>query len=369
VSALHLAVYTDATHRGGAEVNLSRVLAALPGFVHVTVVGVDDEVVDWLCGFRPETDRLVLDAVRDRRDVGRMLAHRRAFRSLRPDVLQCNLSTASSCQWAIAAAVTIPGLPVVVVENSPLAVWSATSGRLKRLTARRTAAHVAVGERTARSIESSSGLPAGSIDTLYHGLGPVGREPVDRPDEPTLLCVARLDPVKGVDVLLEAAARVDPPTRFVVVGEGEERAALLDLRDRLGLSERVEFRSVPWDVRIADLVWAFDGFVLPSRVEGFPVTIVEAMLAGVPVVATRVGSVDEAVEDGVTGWIVPPEDPPALAAAVEALVADLDGARRRGDAGRERAEQRFTIERTIEEYLRLYRRLLGAERWSALSSQ
>jgi len=368
VSALHLVVYTDATHRGGAEVNLSRVLATLPTFLRVTVVGVDAEVVNWLCGFRPETDGVVLEAVRNRQDIGRMFAHRRAFRRLRPDVVQFNLSTASSCQWAIAAASTIAGLPIVVVENSPLAVWSSTSGRLKRLTGRRVAAHVAVGERTARVIEDSSGLAPGSIATLYHGVGPVGQEPVTRPDATTLLCVARLDPVKGVDVLLEAAAQVSPPTTFVVAGEGDERTALLELRKRLGLDERVEFRSIPWDVRVADLMWAFDGFVLPSRIEGFPVTIVEAMLAGLPVVATRVGSVDEAVVDGVTGWIVPPEDPAAFATAVEELVADPDRARRRGVAGRERAEERFTMDRTVEEYLRLYRRLLGAERWSTLTS-
>jgi len=367
VSSLRLVVYTDAAHRGGAEVNLSRVLAALPEFVAVTVVGVDAEVVDWLVGFRQGAVGVVLEGIRDRTDVGRMVAHRRTFRSLRPDVLQFNLSTASSCQWAIAAAATIPGLPIVVVENSPLAVWSSTSGRLKRLTARRVAAHVAVGERTARSIEHSSGLAPGSIATLYHGLGPVGQVPVERPDEPTLLCVARLDPVKGVDVLLEAAALVAPPTRFVVAGEGGELAALLEQRSRLGLDGRVEFRAVPWEVRVADLMWAFDGFVLPSRVEGFPVTIVEAMLAGLPVVATRVGSVDEAVVEGVTGWIVPPEDPEALAAAIEELVADPAAARARGAAGRDRAREHFTIDRTIEEYLLLYRRLLGAERWATLT--
>ena len=351
----HLAVYSDAASLGGAEMNLSRVLAALPPTVHVTVVGVDGDVVDWLGGHRPEADRMVLPAVIDRTDVRGLARHRAMFVRLHADVLQFNLSTASSCQWAIAAATTIPGLRRVVVENSPMAVWSSTSGALKRGTSPRLAAHVAVGDRTARMIEESSGLAMGSISTLHHGVPAVGRSPVDRPEEPTLLTVARHDPVKGLDVLLEAMALVAPPTRLVIIGDGPESDRLHAQRAALGLEERVEFRPLSWDVRAADLMWAFDGMVLPSRLEGFPVTIVEAMLAGLPVVATQVGSVDEAVAPGVTGWIVPPEDPAALAAAIGELVGDLPAARAMGERARAVAEERFTIDATVGAYLDLYR--------------
>ncbi len=355
----HLAVYSDAPTLGGAEVNLSRVLGALPDPIHVTVVGVDDDVVDWLARHRPGTDRLVLPAVVDKRDVRGLLRHRAMFRRLAPDLLQFNLSTASSCQWAILAASTIPGLRLVVIENSPMGVWSSTSGRLKRATAKRLAAHVAVGDRTGRLIEASSGLPADSIETIYHGVPDVRREPAERPEEPTLLTVARHDPVKGVDVLLDAFADVPAPTRLVLIGDGAETEALHRQCTELDLDDRVEFRPMPWDgVRVADVMWNFDGLVLPSRLEGFPVTIAEAMLAGLPVVATDVGSVREAVEPGRTGWIVPPEDPAALAAAMVELVDDLDRARSYGETARLRAEQRFTIEATIDAYLALYRRIL-----------
>lgn len=358
----HLVVYSDAAARGGAEVNLSRVLGALPAWIKVTVMGVDPRVVDWLASHRPGTDTLVLPPVVDRTDLRGLARHRAMFVRLRPDVLQFNLSTASSCQWAIAAATTIRGLSRVVVENSPMAVWSSTSGALKRATSPRLAGHVAVGDRTARMIEESSGLEPGSIATLYHGVPRVGREPVERPDEPTLLTVARHDRVKGVDVLLEAMALVPPPTRAVLVGDGPETDRLVELRDRLGLADRVEFRPLDWDVRVADLMWAFDALVLPSRLEGFPVTIVEAMLAGLPVVATAVGSVDEAVVVGSTGWIVPPEDPAALAGAIGELVADLPAARAMGERARGIAEERFTIEATVGAYLDLYRGILGPDR-------
>ena len=277
----HLAVYSDAPTLGGAEVNLSRVLGALPDPIHVTVVGVDDDVVDWLARHRPGTDRLVLPAVVDKSDVRGLLRHRAMFRRLRADLLQFNLSTASSCQWAILAASTIPGLPLVVIENSPMGVWSSTSGRLKRATAKRLAAHIAVGDRTGRLIEASSELPPNSIETIYHGVPDVRREPAERPDEPTLLTVARHDPVKGVDVLLDAFVDVPAPTRLVLIGDGAETASLHRRCTELGLDDRVEFRPMPWDgVRVADVMWNFDGLVLPSRLEGFPVTIAEAMLAG-----------------------------------------------------------------------------------------
>jgi glycosyltransferase involved in cell wall biosynthesis len=357
--AFHLAVYSDATALGGAEVNLSRVLGALPTSIRVTVVGVDHEVVDWLRGHRPSSQAMVLPAITGRDDLAGMWRHRAMFVRLDAQVLQFNLSTASSCQWAILAATTVPGVARVVIENSPMGVWSSTSGRLKRLTSRHLAAHVAVGERTARLIEQSSGLPPGSIDTIYHGVPEVGRAPVERSPEPTLLTVARHDPVKGIDVLLDAFARVDPAARLVLIGDGPERDAIVRQRAELGLEDRVELRPLPWEERAADLMWAYDALVLPSRLEGFPVTIAEAMLAGLPVVATDVGSVAEAVLPGETGWIVPSEDPAALATAIDELLADPDRARRMGERARELGVERFRIDATVDAYLAMYRRILG----------
>src|SRR5690606_20441161 len=104
--------------------------------------------------------------------------------------------------------------------------------------------------------------------------------------------------------------------------------SLIRRRGELGLDDRVELRSPAWgDMTAASTMWAFDALVLPSRLEGFPVTVVEAMFAGVPVIATAVGSVREQVVPGETGWIVPPEDPAALAGAIAELVADPDRAR------------------------------------------
>jgi glycosyltransferase involved in cell wall biosynthesis len=106
-------------------------------------------------------------------------------------------------------------------------------------------------------------------------------------------------------------------------------------------------------------MWAYDALVLPSRLEGFPVTIAEAMLAGIPVVATDVGSVAEAVIPGETGWIVPPEDPVALAAAIGELLDDPERAAAMGARARELGEARFRIDATADAYMEMYRRILA----------
>jgi glycosyltransferase involved in cell wall biosynthesis len=289
-----------------------------------------------------------------------MVRHRAMLRRLGADVVQFNLSTGSSCQWAMLAACTVPGIRRVALEHSSMGVWSATSARLKRLVERGLHAHVAVGERTARLLEESSRLPTGTIRTIHHGVPAVGHHPVDRGPEPTVLNVARHDPVKGVDVLLAAFALVPPPARLVLIGDGPETEALRQQCRDLALSDRVEFRGPSWDgVMAADVMWAFDLYVLPSRLEGFPATIVEAMLAGVPIVATDVGSVREQLRDGETGWIVVPEDPAALAHAITSALADRDLAAGVAAAARADAEQRFTIQATVSAWCDLYRQLLG----------
>ena len=150
------------------------------------------------------------------------------------------------------------------------------------------------------------------------------------------------------------------PSCAVIVGSGPEGPALRRQVDRLGLDDRVELREPPpGRMDAAGSMWAFDALVLPSRLEGFPVTVLEAMFAGLPVIATDVGSVREQIEPGVTGWIVPPEDPPALAAAIAEVAADLPRAREMGAAAQRVAHERFTMDATVRAWLRLYDEVLS----------
>jgi glycosyltransferase involved in cell wall biosynthesis len=174
---------------------------------------------------------------------------------------------------------------------------------------------------------------------------------------PVIGSVGRLDPVKGLDVLVIAFAEVwkaCPPARLLIVGEGSDRDRLVRLAHELGCADAVRFAGHRPDVtRMLD---AIDIYVNSSLFEGISLTILEAMAAGKPVIATSVGGNPEIVRDGVNGVMVPPADPHSLARAIQELCADPDRAKVFGDAGRLRVDQQFTIDRMVEDYAREYER-------------
>lgn len=153
-----------------------------------------------------------------------------------------------------------------------------------------------------------------------------------------ILNVARMAPPKGHAVLLEALAALDVPFEATLVGDGPERPAIESLATRLGLDGRVRFTgALPAD-RTLELYREAHVFCLPSFAEGLPVVFMEAMAAGVPVVASRASGTPELVEDGVTGLLVEPGEPQQVAQALARLAADPELRRRLARAGRERVE-------------------------------
>lgn len=166
---------------------------------------------------------------------------------------------------------------------------------------------------------------------------------------PLLLSIARLMPHKGIDVVMQAVARLPDrgALRYAVVGDGPDRARLEALAADLGIAHRMIWcRRVDDDERAAWL-HACDVFALMSRrrgcdVEGFGIALLEAAACRRPVLAGRSGGIADAVEDGVTGWLCPPEDPAAVAAKLQMLLGDHVLARAAGHAARERLERGFT---------------------------
>lgn len=334
--------------------------------IDVTVLGPDEAVVRWLSERRAGSRYVVVPPIADRTDVRGMLATRRALRRLAPDLVHFNLSTMSSCQWALAAALTIPGLPVVVLEHSPVGTWSSLSNRLKRITSARADAHVAVGERAARIIEGLGDLPAGSMRVIPSGVPPAELDPPPRTDDRfTIGMLSRHDPAKGIDRAIRVVERLGPEFRLVVVGDGAERPALEALVRELDVGDRVELDG--WDDRARHRLPTFDVYLLPSRLEAFPVTVQEAMQAGVPVVATDVGSVREAVDDGETGIVVPASDDDtavvvALADAVAALAADPERRVAMGARAAAVGRERFDAAAAVRAWEQLYDEVLARRR-------
>jgi glycosyltransferase involved in cell wall biosynthesis len=167
--------------------------------------------------------------------------------------------------------------------------------------------------------------------------------------------VAALTDHKDHQTLLSAAALVAarvPKARFVIVGEGERKAALQAQAAELGLHRRVVFAGFRED--LDRLIPAFDVFCLSSKMEGLGTSLLDAMCFARPVVATAAGGIPEVVEDGVTGRVVPVQDPAALAEALVAVLEDPAARNRLGSAGRRRFESRFSADRMVEATLAVY---------------
>lgn len=165
----------------------------------------------------------------------------------------------------------------------------------------------------------------------------------------TVLCAARLEPEKGVDVFIRAVAaarRSEPRIRGLLAGDGPERGRL----ERLASGSGVELLGVRED--IAELMAAADAVALTSEAEALPMSVLEAMAAARPVVVTDIGGTAEAVVEGETGLLVPAGDAEAAARALVELASDRQRARRMGEAGRARQRELFDGERMVERYER-----------------
>jgi glycosyltransferase involved in cell wall biosynthesis len=177
------------------------------------------------------------------------------------------------------------------------------------------------------------------------------------PDKKIVITVANLIPYKGHIALLEAAAvvtNIRPDSLFLLVGEDRGiRRNLENLSRELGIMQNVLFLGQRDD--IPRLLAASDISVLPSFEEGFSNVILESMAAGLPVVATRVGGNPEAVIDGETGWLAPLNNSTDLALKIIDLLDDPEKARIWGENGRRCVKEKFSAERMVAEFIKLYR--------------
>lgn len=181
-----------------------------------------------------------------------------------------------------------------------------------------------------------------------------------RGEGPLAACIAVLRPQKAVHVFIDAAPAVlerVPDARLAVVGNGDLREELEQRARGLGLGDRLRFFDFhPPAARQLD---SLDVFVLPSAWEAFPISVLEAMACGVPQIATDVGGTREAVADGETGLMCPPNDPAALADRLVTLLSDSALRERMAEASRRRFDEHFRIETMLDGTARVYERLLA----------
>lgn len=295
------------------------------------------------------------------------------LRSVRPDIVGFNTPKAILI-GSLASRITSVGAGVVFRRVS----FPLHRNPITRLKYRwRIAAVVAISNSIRRELEAG-GVPSSRIHTIYEGVDLSSRPRRNSPraegaEAPIVVgVVAHLSREKAVDQLVRAAAmipRVRERMRFVVIGDGACRQELEELARELGVSSVFDFagfKADPWGSgqsgdanETGGTAEAFDIFVLPSISEGLSSAVLEAMAHSLPVVVSNVGGLPELVEHGFNGLLVPPSDPPALAQALERLAVNPEERRAMGERGRDRVEERFTMERKILETEKLCRKLAG----------
>jgi glycosyltransferase involved in cell wall biosynthesis len=361
-----LLIVVTGTEIGGAQTFVATLAAGLRDRYEVCVAANDaGGPLAERCRAHGIVFQAVPALVRDidpRTDVAAVLALRRLFERVDPDVIHLNSSKAAALGRIAAAAgrarvvYTAHGWPfgvpgrsrhvysVAEVVLAPLADAIVCVSRYDRA--------LAVSHLVARPH---------ALHVIHNGIrapdAPPPRGPW--PERPRIVCVARLKPPKDVPLLLEAMTRPGlEQWEADVFGGGPLHEQTEGLVGRLGLGARVRLLGDRGDV--PERLAGYDVFALPSRSEGFPFAVLEAMTRALPIVATDVGGVAEQVVDGETGYLVPAGDADAFAAALLRLGAAGDDARRMGLRGLDRVRARFTESRMVERYDALFRSLLDS---------
>jgi glycosyltransferase involved in cell wall biosynthesis len=245
--------------------------------------------------------------------------------------------------------------------------------RWERLNTRRADLVMVTSRYSADVVQRRYGVPATRLAVVPEPIDLVAwdeqfaRAPRRPRSGPVILSVARMYPRKRLSDLLRATAILTariPEARTRIVGQGPEWEQLVRLRGELGAADTVELLGDVSRERLAEEYVNADLFCLPSVQEGFGIVFLEAMAAGLPVVACRAAAIPEVVRDGLTGVLVPPRDPKGLADALEQLARDPERARRLGEEGRRQVAE-FAPVRVAERFLHAVRSIVGCAKREA----
>jgi glycosyltransferase involved in cell wall biosynthesis len=354
---------------GGAQIHVRDLSTALREAGHdVTVIaGTNGALADELKvkGVTCLQMRHLARAVGPLQDVRCIRELRTALRELQPDIISTH-STKAGFVGRIAGRSL--GIPTLFTAHG----WGFTAGRpplqaagfwiVERAAAPCAARIITVCDSDRAAALRACVAPRRRLVTIHNAMPAVDETLQANPGQspPRLVMVARLSHWKDQPALLHALAGLqDLPWQLELVGDGPMCEPVQALAHELGLASRVCFagfrRDIPERLAAAQL------FVLISKWEGFPRSIIEAMRAGLPVIATEVGGVRESVVDGITGFVIPPGDVERLRGRLRVLMMDSELRIRMGAAGRARYERLFTFDRLVEQTTGIYRSVLEQE--------
>lgn len=283
------------------------------------------------------------------------------LRRIRPHLVHAHSSKAGQIGRIAARLV---GIPCVFTAHG-WAFAEGTSWRRKAiaipsewLTAGWTSAIITVSESDRRLAERYGITRKSKVFTIHNGVPDVPqRAAPETVGEPIITMVARFDKPKDHCTLLRSLSKIEVPFRLWLVGDGPARPRVENMVRALGLHNHTQFLGM--SICVADILSKSHIFVLISNWEGFPLAILEAMRAGLPVIASDVGGVREAVVDGETGYLVPPGDTSVLRDRLTRLLQDPELRRRMGTAGRLRYEAYFTLDQMLKRTHLVYEMVLS----------
>ena len=301
------------------------------------------------------------------RGASRMLGFAAQLRSRKPAVFHAHLTWALACKFGLAAAVLARVPAVVATEQTSMDFRLTRPTYLQqRALGAGVGRFIAVSREVERHLEEKFGWHAPKVVVIPNAIDPARFRLASDPQlraalsrdgsRPIVLATARLAAQKGLGYLLDAVSEL-PAIQLVIAGDGPDLGDLEAQAQRLALGDRVDFLGHRDDV--AELLACADVVALPSLYEGLPLSVLEAMAAGKPVVATAIGGTDEAIVDGETGVLVEPRDAAALAEALDGLISDPARAARLGAAGRRHVEENFASAQMVERVMHVYDELLA----------
>ena len=361
-------IVTRADPIGGAQVHVRDLASALLSRGHEPIV-VTSGSGPYTEGLRAAgVQTIVLDSlsapINPLRDLRALQEIRTLLKKLQPDLVSTHSSKAGILGRVAARTL---GIPVIFTAHG----WAFTPGVPSREAAiytciERLAAPLASKIITVSEFDRQLALARGvassqAVVTIHNGMPDVAPElRADPSRSPVRLAmVARFEPQKDHATLFHAlAGLVNEPWQLDLIGDGALLPEAKELSRRLGLADRIQFLGQRMDVdeRLAEAQVA----LLITNWEGFPRSILEAMRAGLPVVASAVGGIAESVRDGETGFTVPRGDVQALGARLKQLLADPALRTRLGRTGRQRYEQQFRLSHTVERTLAVYDEIVAA---------
>ena len=346
--------------RGGAQVHLLDLLSNLPEDIEPLVVTGEQGFLCDECnrlGVRVQVVPFLIHPIHPLKDLQALVAILRVIRSEFPDVIHAHTSKAG---LLARLAGRLTGTSVVFTAHT----WSFADGisalqkvvtiPIERFAARHGGVIIAVSEANRRAaIRESVGRPD-SLIRVWNGIPDVSERAFPGSNEMvTLIVVARFVQQKDHELLFHALAGMSGKWRLVLAGDGPNRDSLEQLASELGLQERVEFAGDRNDIPL--LLARSDLFVLPSKWEGLPLSILEAMRAGLPVIASDVGGVSETVTHGDNGFLVARGDVAGMRMRIEQLINNPRKMREMGESGRHRYELDFRLQTMLEETWSVYK--------------